>query len=169
MGEIVVDLTVENLVEPSRRITCRATVDVGAYGLILPKAWKPRLGGLPDLTVVDLDLMDGRVGAAEIGGPVRVQLDGFRRMTTEVVFVDMAPRSDGTYLPIVGATVLALANVEVDTQRHRLVEDVLQAEALRGVRRSSGRRGAAVARSRRRMAHSDRGTAPGGGERLSPA
>jgi hypothetical protein len=41
MGEIVVDLTVENLVELSRRITCRATIDARAYGLILPKAWKP--------------------------------------------------------------------------------------------------------------------------------
>ena len=121
MGEIVVDLTVENLVEPSRQITCRATVDAAAYGLILPKAWKPRLGVLPDLTEVDVDLLGGRVVAVEIGGPVRVQLDGFRRMTTEVVFVDMTPLSDGTYLPIVGATVLALANVEIDVQGCRLV------------------------------------------------
>jgi hypothetical protein len=34
MGGIVVDLTVENLLDPSRRITCNATVDAG---LMLPK------------------------------------------------------------------------------------------------------------------------------------
>jgi len=121
MGEIVVDLTVENLLEPLRRITCKATVDAGAYGLILPKAWKSRLGDLPDLTVVDLEGADRRVVTAEIGGPVRVPLEGFRRIATEVVFVEMPPLSDGTYRPVVGATVLALANVEVDLQRHRLI------------------------------------------------
>jgi hypothetical protein len=43
---------------------------------------------------------------AEIRGPVRVQLDGFRRVNSEVIFVDMAPRADGSYEPLVGYTVL---------------------------------------------------------------
>ena len=66
-------------------------------------------------------MADGRVVTAEIRGPVRVQLDDFRRLSTEVVFVDMEPGADGTYRPVVGATVLALANVEVDTPRGCLV------------------------------------------------
>ena len=70
---------------------------------------------------MDLEGADRRVVTAEIGGPVRVPLEGFRRIATEVVFVEMPPLSDGTYRPVVGATVLALANVEVDLQRHRLI------------------------------------------------
>jgi hypothetical protein len=72
IGEIYVDLTVENRLEPGRSVSCRAMVDTGAFGLILPNAWKARLGHLPDLTTVDLEMADQRVATAEIRGPVRV-------------------------------------------------------------------------------------------------
>lgn len=121
MGEVIVELTVENRLEADRRIVCKAMVDTGAYGLILPTAWKARLGDLPDLTVIDLEMADQRIAPAEIRGPVRVQLDGFRRVNTEVIFVDMAPRRDGAYEPLVGSTVLELANVVIDMRRHCLV------------------------------------------------
>ena len=121
MGEVIVELTVENRLDPERRIVCRGMVDTGAYGLILPAAWKNRLGELPDVTLVDLEMADQRVATAEIRGPVRIQLAGFRRVDTEVIFVDMAPRKDGSYEPLIGYTVLELANVDIDMRRHCLV------------------------------------------------
>ena len=66
-------------------------------------------------------MADQRVATAEIRGPVRVQLDGFRRVNSEVIFADMAPRADGSYEPLVGYTVLELANVVIDMRRHCLV------------------------------------------------
>ena len=121
MGEVYVDLTVENRLEPGISVSCRAMVDTGAFGLILPNAWKARLGHLPGLTTVDLEMADQRVATAEIRGPVRVQLDGFRRVNSEVILVDMAPRGDGSYEPLIGYTVLELANVVIDMRRHCLV------------------------------------------------
>ena len=50
-----------------------------------------------------------------------VQLEGFRRVSSEVIFVDMAPRADGSYEPLVGYTVLELANVVIDMRRYCLV------------------------------------------------
>ena len=121
MREVVVDLTVENLLVPGRRIVCKGMVDIGAYGLVLPATWKRRLGKLPVLATVDLELADQWVVPAEICGPAGVQIDGFRRMAGEVIFVDMKPRANGTYEPLVGYTVLELANVVVDMRRHCLV------------------------------------------------
>jgi hypothetical protein len=121
MGEIVVELTVENLLQPRHRIECRAMVDTGAYGLVLPSAWKRRLGRMPVLAEVDLELADQRIVPAEIRGPAGVRIDGFRRVAGEVIFVDMEPRRDGTYEPLVGYTVLELANVVIDVRRHCLV------------------------------------------------
>ncbi len=121
MGEIFVGLTIENVLRPQHRIVCRGMVDTGAFGLILPAAWRPRLGELPDATAIDLEMADQRVVTAEIVAPVSVQLDGFRRVNSEVIFVDMEPRPDGTYEPLIGYTVLELANVTIDMRRHRLV------------------------------------------------
>ena len=121
MGEIYVNLTVENRRESGGAVSCRAMVDTGAFGLILPSAWKAQLGDLPELTLVDLEMADQRVVTAEIRGPVIVQLEGFRRVSSEAIFVDMAPRADGSYEPLVGYTVLELANVVIDMRRHCLV------------------------------------------------
>jgi len=121
MGQIFVELTIANRLEPNRSMSCQAMVDTGAFGLILPSAWKAQLGDLPDLTLVDLEMADQSIATAEIRGPVSVQLEGFRRVNSEVIFVDMVPRADGSYQPLVGYTVLELANVVIDMRRHCLV------------------------------------------------
>ena len=121
MGEIYVDLTIENGRTSGGAVSCRAMVDTGAFGLILPSAWKPRLGDLQELSMVDLEMADQSVVRAEIRGPVIVQLAGFRRVSSEVIFVDMEPRADGSYEPLVGFTVLELANVVIDMRSHSLV------------------------------------------------
>jgi predicted aspartyl protease len=121
MGEIYVGLTVENGRESGGAVSFRAMVDTGAFGLILPSAWKARLGDMPELSLVDLEMADQRVVVAEIRGPVVVQLEGFRRVSSEVIFVYMEARADGSYEPLVGYTVLELANVVIDMRRHCLV------------------------------------------------
>lgn len=121
MGEVRVNLSVEGLFHPRGRLTCTALVDTGALGLVLPSAWRDRLGALPEVEVVDLELADQRVVTAEVRGPVRIQLEGFRRVVGEVIFAEMHPRPDGSFEPLVGCTVLELCNVVVDMRRHCLV------------------------------------------------
>ena len=121
MGEVMIDLTIENVLETGRRIACRGMVDTGTYGLVLPTVWKAQLGELPEVTLVDLEMADQRVVTAEIRGPARIQLEGFRRVIGEVIFVDMEPRKDGSYEPLVGYTVLEASNVVIDMRRHCLV------------------------------------------------
>jgi hypothetical protein len=71
--------------------------------------------------VVDLELADQRVVTAEVRGPVRIQLDGFRRVVGEVIFAEMQARPDGSFEPLVGYTILELCNVVIDMRRHCLV------------------------------------------------
>ena len=53
-------------------------------------------------------------------GPVRIQLEGFRRVTGEAIFVEMAPGEHG-YQPLVGYTVLKKAGAAVDMVSHQLI------------------------------------------------
>ena len=121
VGEVRVNLSVEGLSHPRGRLTCTALVDTGAVGLVLPAAWRDRLGALPEMEVVDLEIADQRVVTAEVRGPVRIQLDGFRRVVGEVILADMLPRPDGSFEPLVGYTILELCNVVIDMRRHCLV------------------------------------------------
>jgi len=51
---------------------------------------------------------------------VRIQIDGFRAIDGEVMFIGMTPRRD-SYEPLVGYPVLELARAVVDMVTHRLV------------------------------------------------
>ena len=95
-------------------------VDTGAFGLILPAAWRERLGRLPDPVMVDVETADQRIVRAEVCGPVRIQVGGFRRVLGEVVFMEMQPGTRG-YEPLLGYTVLELAGAVIDLVTHRLV------------------------------------------------
>jgi predicted aspartyl protease len=54
LSRIVVETILENALDPSHTICCRALVDTGAGGsyLTLPKAWRDRLGMLTELDTV---------------------------------------------------------------------------------------------------------------------
>jgi hypothetical protein len=54
-------------------------------------------------------------------GPVRLQIEGFRPVSTEVVFIDMRPR-DGEYEPLLGYIPLEQSQAAVDMLGHRLVK-----------------------------------------------
>jgi predicted aspartyl protease len=121
MGRVLVPFRVTSWPERSKEIRAVGMVDTGTYGMILPTAWRDLLGTPSVVAVVDVELADQRVVPAEVCGPVEIQLDGFRTVLGEVIFVDMAPNGRGEYEPLIGYTVLEACNVVVDMTRHRLV------------------------------------------------
>ncbi|HJQ83794.1 MAG TPA: aspartyl protease family protein [Candidatus Binatia bacterium] len=121
MCTLSVPVTVGNVLDPSREISFEGFVDPGAFGLVLPRAWMERLGALPEVAEIEVETGDQRVVGAEVRGPVRIQVAGFRRFVGEAVFVDMAPGRDGRYEALVGYTVLELCGAVIDAVTHRLV------------------------------------------------
>ena len=120
MGRIITSVSVQNLASPDKRIRCDALVDTGASHLVLPTAWKDRLGELEDLDTIELELANQGTIVGSIYGPVRIQIEGFRPIYNEVLFVDMAPE-DGVYEPLLGYIVLEQSQAGVDMLGHRLV------------------------------------------------
>ena len=49
MGRIVVSVKIENLTDKDARIRCDALVDTGASHMVLPDAWRERLGELDEI------------------------------------------------------------------------------------------------------------------------
>jgi predicted aspartyl protease len=121
MGRIVAQVTVANALEPERQIRFDALVDTGASLLVLPRAWKDRLGELPASSTVEMETADQRSVTSEVCGPVRIEVEGFRPIYSEVAFLDMHP-ADGTYEPLLGYVVLEQAGIAVDMLGHRLVK-----------------------------------------------
>ena len=120
MGRIAAFVTVENPSDPDKRIECDALVDTGASHMILPAAWRSRLGGLKQLAEVDLEMANQTPLKGLVCGPVQIQIEGFRPVFSEVVFVEMKPE-DGQYEPLIGYVVLEQAQAAVDMMGHRLI------------------------------------------------
>lgn len=121
MGRLFVNLTIANGTVPSRSLDCEALVDTGASHLVLPAAWKPRLGDLEVFQVVPAEMATGETISGEICGPVRLTVEGFRPISTEVMFIDMQP-IDGRYEPLLGYIPLEQIPVIVDMAKHQLVQ-----------------------------------------------
>lgn len=121
MGRIAAFVRIDNPSEPDKTIECDALVDTGASHLVLPAAWRTRLGDLPHLADLDLELADQTPLRGSVCGPVRIQIEGFRAVFSEVVFVDMTP-DDGRYEPLIGHIVLEQSQAAVDLLGHRLVQ-----------------------------------------------
>ena len=120
MGRIAVPITIANLNCPEKNIRCDALVDTGASHLTLPAAWRERLGDLQELGVVDLETATQKTVQGLVCAPVRIQLEGFRPIATEVLFIEMEPE-DGQYEPLIGYIVLEQSLAAVDMVGHRLV------------------------------------------------
>jgi predicted aspartyl protease len=120
MGRIVTFVTVENPSQAGKRIECDALVDTGASHMILPMAWRNRLGQLLELATIDMETADQNVLQGIVCGPVQIQIEGFRPVFTEIVFVEMNP-VDGQYEPLIGYIVLEQSQAAVDMLGHRLV------------------------------------------------
>jgi len=120
MGRIIASVKIENVTSPDAHIRCDALVDTGASHLVLPSAWRERLGDLEEVERVRLELATQEPAEGIICGPVRIQIEGFRPIFSEVLFVDMAP-DDGEYDPLIGYIVLEQSQAAVDMLGHRLV------------------------------------------------
>ncbi|MCF6150451.1 MAG: hypothetical protein E3K37_17590 [Candidatus Kuenenia sp.] len=120
MGRIVAKVTAKNALDVSKVRIFDALVDTGATLLTLPMAWKQDFGKFLTTEKEKVQLADQHEVDAEICGPLTIQLEGFRKINTDVAFVDMTP-VNGAYEPLIGYTVLEQAGIAVDMIGHRLV------------------------------------------------
>jgi len=120
VGRIVASVTIENAADLSEGLTCEALVDTGASHMVLPTAWKRRLGRLESTRTIRLETATQEILTGEVCGPVRIQIQGFPAIYNEVSFVEMKPE-DGEYEPLIGYLVLEQSQAEVDMLSHRLI------------------------------------------------
>jgi predicted aspartyl protease len=120
MGRLFVNVTVGNAVDRAKSLDCEVLIDTGASHLVLPAAWRPRLGDLETLSTLPAEMATGETVLAEVCGPVRLEVEGFRPISTEVMFIEMQP-IDGRYEPLLGYIPLEQIPVIVDLKSHRLM------------------------------------------------
>ena len=101
MGRIISSVQIENLGDPQARIRCDALVDTGTSYMVLPSAWRDRLGDLEEIALVQLETSTQETVQGMICGPVRIKIEGFRPIYNEVLFLDMKPEN-GNYEPLIG-------------------------------------------------------------------
>jgi len=120
MGRIVSNVRITNLLEEGMVITCDAFVDTAAAYMVLPKAWKERLGKIRTLREIDCEIATQETVKGEVCGPVEIQIEGFELVCSEVLFLNMKPQ-DGIYEPLIGYIILEQSQAAVDMLGHRLV------------------------------------------------
>jgi len=120
MGRIVASVKIDNVLDASKSLRCDALVDTGASHMVLPSAWKERLGRLESTRTIELETATQAIVTGEVCGPVRIQVEGFPAIYNEVLFVEMNPE-DGEYEPLIGYLVLEQSQAGVDMLGHRLV------------------------------------------------
>ena len=120
MGRIATSVKIENPADREKKIRCDALVDTGASHMILPSAWRDRLGDLEVVRHVELELATQASADGTVCGPVRIQIEGFEPIFSEVVFVDMEPEN-GDFEPLIGYIVLEQSQAAVDVLGHRLI------------------------------------------------
>ena len=120
MGRIITSVTIENFSDPTKSLRCDALVDTGASHMVLPKVWKDRLGDLQTIGTIDLETATQEIIQGEVCGPVKIQIEGFRPVYNEVLFIDMTPQN-GIYEPLLGYIPLEQSQAAVDMLGHRLL------------------------------------------------
>ncbi|HEX9734988.1 MAG TPA: hypothetical protein VGG06_23700 [Thermoanaerobaculia bacterium] len=121
MGRIVAQVEISNPLNGVKPLVCSMFVDTGAASVVLPMAWKDRLGKLANQETVHLVPANNEVVEGLACGPVGIQIEGFRKIFNEVTFMEMETRDNGEYEPLLGYVVLEQAQVAVDMVGHRLV------------------------------------------------
>ncbi len=120
MGRVVTSVMLQNLLDPQFSLRCDGLVDTGAAYMVLPYAWKDRLGKLDVIREVTVQLGDRTRKAGEMCGPVKMQIEGFPPIYGELLFVEMPPHA-GSYEPLIGYIPLEQSQAAVDMVGHRLV------------------------------------------------
>lgn len=121
MSEIFSFVTVTSFVDPAKTLKFQGLIDTGASYLTLPNTWKDQLGALQLLSTVELEMATQEKIEAEICGPVKIEVEGFRPVAGEVAFIEMAP-TNGNYEPLIGHFVLEQAGIAIDMISHRLMK-----------------------------------------------
>ena len=121
MGRVVANVTVSNIFDEKNSVQCVAMVDTGASHLVLPRAWRERMGNLEQVATVEVETADGTLLEGQICGPVRIQVNEFRAVFLEVMFIEMSAVG-GEYEPLLGYLVLEAIPASVDMVEHRLVQ-----------------------------------------------
>jgi len=120
MGRIIASVAITNLVEPQTMVRFDALVDTGASHMTLPNAWRDRFGDLEEIRVVELEIATQATAEGSVCGPVRLQIEGFPPIFTEVVFIEMEPEN-GELEPLIGYIPLEQSQAAVDMLGHRLI------------------------------------------------
>ena len=120
MGRIVANVRITNLLEREAVIICDALVDTGAAYMVLPKAWKERIGKIYTVREIDCETSTQEIVKGEVCGPVEIRIEGFEPVYSEVLFLNMKP-ADGVYEPLIGYIILEQSQAAVDMLGHRLV------------------------------------------------
>ena len=118
MGRIIVQTEVANPFDGDKSVRCGMLVDTGAGALILPSAWKERLGTFRHSEPVELQLANQEVVRGEACAPVRIRMEDFRPVFNEAIFLES---EDENPEPLLGCVILAQAPAAVDMPGHRLV------------------------------------------------
>ena len=121
MGRIIASVRIDNASDVSKGLRCDALVDTGASLMVLPRAWRDRFGELGSGTEIDVETATQEIVRAEVCGPVRIQIEGFRPIFNEIAFIEMKP-ANGEYEPLIGYLVLGQSQAAVDILGHRLVQ-----------------------------------------------
>ncbi|MFN2498464.1 MAG: aspartyl protease family protein [Pyrinomonadaceae bacterium] len=120
VGRIVASVQIGNVIDASKTFRCDAFVDTGASHMVLPKAWKERLGNLESTRTIQMETATQEILTGEVCGPVRIQIEGFPTVYSEVAFVEMNP-ANGKFEPLIGYIVLEQSQAGVDMLGHRLI------------------------------------------------
>ncbi len=120
MGRIVASVEIQNILDPEKKIRCDALVDTGTSHLVIPSVWRQRLGDLKEIGSIDLEIATQKIVQGIVCGPVQVQIEGFRPIFTELIFIDMEP-VENRYEPLIGYIVLEQSQAAVDVLGHRLI------------------------------------------------
>ncbi len=120
VGRIAASVKIENIADRSISIRCDALVDTGSAFMVLPSAWRDRLGEFETVASVKVETATQETVDGEICGPVKIEVEGFRPIYNEVLFLNMKP-ADGAYEPLIGYIVLEQCQAAVDLVGHRLI------------------------------------------------
>ena len=120
MGRIMASVSISNVLDIEKKICCDTLVDTGASLLVLPSAWRDRLGKLPEIRQLEMVTATQDAVTAIICAPLHLRIEEFPPIVTEVAFVDMTPQN-GEYEPLLGYIPLEQSQAAVDMLGHRLV------------------------------------------------
>lgn len=120
MGRIIASVSISNPFDKDKAFRIDALVDMGASHMILPTEWRERLGDIEEIRTVELETAAQKTEPGSVCGPVRLQIEGFKPIFTEVVFIKMEPEH-GEYEPLIGYIPLEQSQAAVDMLGHRLI------------------------------------------------